>query len=907
MVKIYIDGKKYFVKKSHNLLESCLNLGFNIPYFCWHPKLGSIGACRQCAVKKYQNKNDSHGILVMSCMTPVEKNIVITINDQESFIFRKNIIELLMLNHPHDCPVCEEGGNCHLQDMTVMSKHYSRRYRFDKKIYKSQYLGNFISHEMNRCISCYRCVRYYRDYAGGKDFNVYGSSNNIYFGRFKDGDLESEYSGNLIDVCPTGVFTDKTYSENYSRKWDIQNAPSICSHCSIGCNIIAGERYNKIIRIENRYHEDINNYFLCDLGRFGYGYSNALNRPKYFYFKKNNIFEKQVSSKKSIKKIVKILKNSNLVLGIGSSRASIETNFALKELVGRDNFSTGMIDIDHECTQLILKILKKNVFHVPSLKEVEDYDSILVLGEDITQTSSRLALSIRQALKKRSNKFLKKNNIPNWHSFAINNSFVNIKKFLFLTYIKKTRLEDVSSYSFHSNIFDQIFFINCILKNINKKNDLNGPFKNEIKEKSLYISKILLKSKRILIVSGSHSRNLSLIKSSYNLALNLKKLGFHIGLILLTPQANSLGLSIINGLSLNKSLEKVKKKKNNTLIVVENDLFYSFPKFYLNKILKNFTNIIVMDHQKTKTFKIANISIPVANFFESTGTVINYELRAQRFFQVYDPKFYNKKISIISSWKILNKINYYLYKVIEKKINLDDFISICVQKIPFLENIKKASPRASFRVFGQKVPRSPHRSSGRTSLRADIDVHEIKQSNDKDSMFSFSMEGSSTYKKYTSLIPFVWSPEWNSSQGLHKFQKEVSGSLLAGNPGKILFQKNEKKKINYFHDSPGVFVKNKNLIIVPYYLLFGTEEMSQYSDLIKKKIKPSYLLINPLDAKRFNISNKKKVTFTCLNDSYNFFAVYSNSLELGQIALPIGQFQTSVFLIGKQIQDLKEV
>ncbi|MCL7707448.1 NADH-quinone oxidoreductase subunit G, partial [Enterobacter kobei] len=112
-------------------------------------------------------------------------------------------------------------------DMTVMTGHSFRRYRFTKRTHRNQDLGPFISHEMNRCIACYRCVRYYKDYADGQDLGVYGAHDNVYFGRPEDGTLESEFSGNLVEICPTGVFTDKTHSERYNRKWDMQFAPSI--------------------------------------------------------------------------------------------------------------------------------------------------------------------------------------------------------------------------------------------------------------------------------------------------------------------------------------------------------------------------------------------------------------------------------------------------------------------------------------------------------------------------------------------------------------------------------------------------------------------------------------------------------------------------------------------------------
>ena len=190
------------------------------------------------------------------------------------------VIEWLMTNHPHDCPVCDEGGECHLQDMTVMTGHDYRRFRFRKRTYRNQYLGPFVNHEMNRCIQCYRCVRFYRDYADGRDLDAFAAHNHVFFGRQADGILENEFSGNLVEVCPTGVFTDKTLKQHYTRKWDLTTAPSICVHCSVGCNTIAGERYGSLRRILSRYNSQVNGYFLCDRGRFGYEFVNSDKRIK---------------------------------------------------------------------------------------------------------------------------------------------------------------------------------------------------------------------------------------------------------------------------------------------------------------------------------------------------------------------------------------------------------------------------------------------------------------------------------------------------------------------------------------------------------------------------------------------------------------------------------------------------
>src|SRR5512138_2359 len=249
MVKIQIDRTWYEAKPGKNLLETCLALGIYVPHFCYHAALGSVGACRLCAVKKFRNPDDHKGRIIMSCMEPVAEGLIVSVNDPDAAAFRAAVIEGLMTNHPHDCPVCDEGGECHLQDMTVMTGHTYRRFEFKKRTYKNQDLGPFLNHEMNRCIQCYRCVRFYTDYAGGDDLAVLGSHDHIYFGRHQEGPLESEFSGNLAEVCPTGVFTDKTHKEHYTRKWDLTNAPSVCIHCGAGCNTIASERYGGLRRI----------------------------------------------------------------------------------------------------------------------------------------------------------------------------------------------------------------------------------------------------------------------------------------------------------------------------------------------------------------------------------------------------------------------------------------------------------------------------------------------------------------------------------------------------------------------------------------------------------------------------------------------------------------------------------
>ena len=163
MPKLVIDDREIEVPAGTKVIEAAERLGIMIPRFCYHPGLGSVGACRVCAVKFLEGPFKG---VQMSCMIDAKDDMVVSTTDEEAVDFRQYVIEWLMLNHPHDCPVCDEGGHCLLQDMTVSGGHGIRRYLGMKRTYEDQYLGPLVQHEMNRCIHCYRCSRFYQEFSG---------------------------------------------------------------------------------------------------------------------------------------------------------------------------------------------------------------------------------------------------------------------------------------------------------------------------------------------------------------------------------------------------------------------------------------------------------------------------------------------------------------------------------------------------------------------------------------------------------------------------------------------------------------------------------------------------------------------------------------------------------------------
>ena len=215
--------------------------------------------------------------------------------------------------------------------------------------------------------------------------------NHVYFGRHEDGVLESEFSGNLVEVCPTGVFTDKTFKHHYTRKWDLQTAPSVCVHCGLGCNTIPGERYGVLRRIRNRYNHEVNGYFLCDRGRFGYEFVNsprrirratvapAEGRPLRPVMREDAISIRRPSG----------CGTAERVIGIGSPRASLEANFALRTLVGAERFCSGMSERDGRDMAAVLRILRSGPARSPSLAQIaEPPMRSSSLGEDVSNTAA---------------------------------------------------------------------------------------------------------------------------------------------------------------------------------------------------------------------------------------------------------------------------------------------------------------------------------------------------------------------------------------------------------------------------------------------------------------------------------------------------------------------------------------
>ncbi|WP_110973223.1 NADH-quinone oxidoreductase subunit NuoG [Pseudomonas huaxiensis] len=901
MATIHVDGKALEVNGADNLLQACLSLGLDIPYFCWHPALGSVGACRQCAVKQYNDENDTRGRIVMSCMTPATDGTWISIEDDESKAFRASVVEWLMTNHPHDCPVCEEGGHCHLQDMTVMTGHNERRYRFTKRTHQNQELGPFIAHEMNRCIACYRCVRYYKDYAGGTDLGVYGAHDNVYFGRVEDGVLESEFSGNLTEVCPTGVFTDKTHSERYNRKWDMQFAPSICHGCSSGCNISPGERYGELRRIENRFNGSVNQYFLCDRGRFGYGYVNRTDRPRQPLLADGS----KLSVDAALDQAADLLRGRTIV-GIGSPRASLESNYGLRELVGAEYFYSGMEAAELERVRLVLQVLNDSPLPVPTLREIEDHDAVFVLGEDLTQTAARVALAVRQSTKGKAEAMAESMKVQPWLDAAVKNIGQHALYPLFIASLAETKLDDVAEECVHAAPADLARLGFAVAHAIDPSAPAVEGLDADALELAKRIADALVAAKRPLIVSGGSLGSKALIEAAANIAKALKLRDKAGSLSLVVPEANSIGMAMFGGDSVDAALDAVISGKADAIVVLENDLYSRVPAAKVDAAFAAAKVIIVADHSKTPTTDRAHLVLPAASFAEGDGTLVSQEGRAQRFFQVFDPTYLDSSILVHEGWRWMHALRATLLNKPVDWTQLDHVTSACASVTPQLAGIVNAAPSASFRIKGMKLAREPLRYSGRTAMRANISVHEPRTPQDKDTAFAFSMEGYSGSAEPRSQVPFAWSPGWNSPQAWNKFQDEVGGHLRAGDPGTRLIE-SQGDRLNWFASVPGAFAPARGTWqVVPFYHLFGSEESSSRAAPVQERIPQAYVALAKAEADRLGVNEGALLSLNVAGQTLRLPLRINEELGVGLVALPKGLAGIPPAIFGASVEGLQE-
>ncbi len=377
MPKLTIDGKEIEIEDGLTVMQACEASGIEIPHFCFHERLKIAGNCRMCLVDIEKAPKP-----VASCAMPASDGMIVNTNSARVLKAREGVMEFLLINHPLDCPICDQGGECDLQDQAFKYGKGKSRYLEAKRSVKDKNLGPLIKTHMTRCIHCTRCIRFSTDIAGVPEIGTIGRGEHMEIVSYLEQTLTSELSGNVIDLCPVGALNSKPYAFT-ARSWELQATESIDVMDAVGSNIRIDSRGLEIMRILPKLNEDINEEWLADKARFSYdGLKNQrLDRP---YVKKNGRFQ-EASWQDAISSITNkfnSLQDKSAIAAIAGLTSSCETMFLLKNLLSKLNST--MCDANQFGYRFDLSARGNYLFNT-TIAGIEKADVCLLIGANPRQ------------------------------------------------------------------------------------------------------------------------------------------------------------------------------------------------------------------------------------------------------------------------------------------------------------------------------------------------------------------------------------------------------------------------------------------------------------------------------------------------------------------------------------------
>jgi len=368
LINIKINSKEIQVDKNLTVMQACEIAGEEIPRFCYHDKLSIAGNCRMCLVEIEKAPK-----LVSSCTMPLMDGMSIITNSEKVKAGRKGVMEFLLINHPLDCPICDQGGECDLQDQAMYYGFDKSRYHENKRAVDNKNMGPLVNTIMTRCIHCTRCVRFATEVAGVPEIGMLGRGENAEITTYLEQSITSELSGNVIDLCPVGALTSKPYQFK-ARPWELKRTDSIDIFDAIGSNIRIDSRAQEILRVTPRANDLINEEWITDKVRFNYDgyYQQRIDQP---YIRKNGKLE-PVSWPDAIKSLKQKLKQSKPLSVIGD-QVDIETGYAVKKFM--KNFGENNVECRTDNQAIIHNNIESIRFNTP-LTEIENADLIILGG-----------------------------------------------------------------------------------------------------------------------------------------------------------------------------------------------------------------------------------------------------------------------------------------------------------------------------------------------------------------------------------------------------------------------------------------------------------------------------------------------------------------------------------------------
>ena len=624
MIKIEINGQVIEAHEGDMLIDVADDAQIAIPRFCYHKKLSIAANCRMCLVEV-----EGAPKALPACATPITDGMKVQTKSVKAISAQKSVMEFLLINHPLDCPICDQGGECELQDVAMQYGDDVSRFSEAKRVVADKSIGALISTDMTRCIHCTRCVRFGQEIGGIMELGATGRSEWMEIGTYIEGSVTSEMSGNMIDLCPVGALTSKPYRYS-ARAWELKSHKGISPHDSIGSNIILHSKQGEIKRVVPAENESINEIWISDRDRFAYEGINSEDRLTTPMIKENGQWRNvdwETALEFTAKKLKQYSENPDEIGVLAAPTATLEELYLLQKIargLGIKNTETRLRQQDFSLDSM--GFVKPSLNH--SFEEVETLDSTLLVGSYLRHELPILNHRLRKT-----------------QLLGKSVSTVNPENFEFNYQIDNEIVAD-----------DLVSELKLILK------ALNEPESTSIDKVYHAIASALKSGDKSSIMVGQIAQMDANFSGILQVTSQIAKVSNSV-LSVLPISANDMGAYMVNflpenGKNIQQMLSSDMKAYVNLSLEAESDITNGQVAVEAMKKAGCVINLAVFDSEIQREY--ADVLLPIASFAETAGTYVNAMGIKQSFKMAVDPKGDSK-----AAWKI--------FRVLGNMLNLDGF------------------------------------------------------------------------------------------------------------------------------------------------------------------------------------------------------------------------------------------
>ena len=618
MVKIFLDGQEYEVPAGTNLVDAAKWIGTDIPVFCYHPKMAPVGMCRMCLVEMGSRAVDKESgdwvrgedgqptvrmqpKLATACTAQVAHGMVVNTTTKAVEDARRNVVEFLLTSHPLDCPICDKGGECPLQNLTLEYGPGQSRMLFSdkKKLDKHVPLGDLIFLDEERCIQCARCIRFQKEVVGDDVLGFFERGRSLQIITHSDPPFDSYFGGNTTDICPVGALTSADFRFG-ARPWELTDVPTICPHCPVGCNLSASTRLDResggraiIKRIMPRQNEQVNEIWICDKGRFGHHFSRSLERLVQPMQKGASGSLTSATWNEALDRAAAIIKAADgSVAALAGTGLSNEDAWTLRQVVQAAGGSQlGMWPPSHGGQAQVAQV---GVGVGTNLGKLAKGDAVLIVATDLEEEAPVWRLRIKQA-----------------HDRGA---------LVVVANARATRMDDFAS--------------ETVLYPVSKA----AEWLAHLTKDDPALAGRLTGAQNLIIVAGAEGLTLdgssALMQAAANLLIESGHYGKpQNGLIGVFPGPNAMGLHY-TGFS-TEATEAIRSKPPKVLIVAQADIAGDDPDYadWLGKV----EHVISLTLWPDDIANRSSVALPTQSFAERDGSYTNGERRVQRYYTAQGP------------------------------------------------------------------------------------------------------------------------------------------------------------------------------------------------------------------------------------------------------------------------------